>query len=163
MSRFRYKGFSILARPYQVRDSKHWTVDLEIRRFGRRQPFSARARYGTEQEALDRCSGLGRQIIDGRVPGWSVEHLRSGGRRWPMLVRTFTGGFMRPLLIAGIALVGLGAFLLLRGGFTTRQNILEVGDVKISADEKQSVSPWVGGLVVLAGVAVLVAGARKRG
>jgi len=164
MSTSRYKGFSILARPYQLQESRHWTVDLEIRRYGRRQPFSTQTRCGTEQEALAQCSGLGRQIIDGRVPGWSVEHLRSGGWRWRVLVKAFKGGFMRPLVIAGIVLLGLGAFVLIRGGsFTTKRNVLEVGDLKVSASERQSIPPWLGGAVAIAGVALLVAGARKQG
>ena len=163
MSRFRYKGFSILARPYQLQENKNWTVDLEIRRHGRRQPFSAQARCGTEQEALAQCSGLGRQIIDGRVPGWSVDHMRGGSRRWPAFVKAIRGGFMRPLIIAGIVLLGLGAFVLIRGGsFTTKRNVLQVGDLKVSASERQSIPPWVGGAALIAGVAMLIAGARKR-
>jgi hypothetical protein len=163
MSTSRYEGFSILSRPYQVQETKHWTVDLEIQRHGRRQPFSAAARYGTEQEALTQCSGLGRQIIDGQVPGWSVEHRRGGGRRWPALVKAFKGGFMRPLIIAGIVLLGLGAFVLISGGsFTTKRNVLEVGDLKVSASERQSIPPWLGGAAAVAGVVLLVAGARKR-
>ena len=76
MNTITYKGFSILARPYQLFESKRWTVELEIRRNGRRQPFSSVERYRTEQQADARCSGLGQRIIDGRVPGWSVDHLR---------------------------------------------------------------------------------------
>ena len=53
---------------------------------------------------------------------------------------------MRPLSLAGIALICVGAFLLIRGGsFTTRRDVLKVGDVKLTADEKQTIPPWVGG------------------
>lgn len=76
MTTIRYKGFNILALPYQLHDSQRWTVDLEIRRNGRSRPFSLGERYRTEQEADARCAGLGRRIIDGRVPGWSVDNLR---------------------------------------------------------------------------------------
>lgn len=70
---------------------------------------------------------------------------------------------MRPLIIAGIVLLGLGAFVLLRGGsFTSRRDVLKVGDVKITADEQQSIPPWVGGVAVVAGVVLIAAGARKR-
>jgi hypothetical protein len=51
-------------------------VELEIHRHGRRRPFSLAERYRTEQEADERCSSLARRIIDGGVPGWSVEQLR---------------------------------------------------------------------------------------
>jgi hypothetical protein len=71
---------------------------------------------------------------------------------------------MRPLTIIGIIILGLGAFLLIRGAsFGSKKDILEVGDLKISATEKRSVPPWVGGLLVVVGGAVLVAGTRKRG
>jgi hypothetical protein len=70
---------------------------------------------------------------------------------------------MRPLVIAGILLLALGAFVLVRGGsFTTRRDVLKVGDVKITADEQQSVPPWVGGLAILAGLGLIVSGARRR-
>ena len=72
----RYKGFNILVRPYQLYESKRWTVELEIHRHGRRRPFSLAERYRTEQEADERCSSLARGIIDSGVPGWSVEQLR---------------------------------------------------------------------------------------
>jgi hypothetical protein len=70
---------------------------------------------------------------------------------------------MRPLVIAGLVLLGLGVFVLVRGGsFTTRRDVLEVGDVKVTASERQSLPPWVGGVALLAGAGLLVAGARKR-
>jgi hypothetical protein len=70
---------------------------------------------------------------------------------------------LRPLIIAGLVLLGLGAFLLVRGGsFTSRKDVLEVGDVKITANERQSIPPWVGGAALLAGAGLLVAGMRKQ-
>lgn len=69
---------------------------------------------------------------------------------------------MRPMLVAGVLLLVLGAFVLLRGGsFTTRKDVLKVGDVKITADEQQTIPTWVGGLALLAGLGLVVAGAQK--
>lgn len=66
-------------------------------------------------------------------------------------------------LLAGIVLIGLGAFVLLRGAdFTTRRDVVRMGDMKITADEKQSVPPWAAGLAVAGGVVLLATGARKR-
>ena len=76
MTTLRYKGFRILVRPYQLYESQRWTVELEIHRNGRRRPFSVAERYQTEEEASARCSVLAHRIIDGAVPGWSVEQLR---------------------------------------------------------------------------------------
>ena len=70
---------------------------------------------------------------------------------------------MRHLIIVGIVILGLGAFVLLRGAnFTTRRNVLEVGDVKITAHEQQAIPPWVGGAAMVMGVSLIVAGMRKR-
>lgn len=70
---------------------------------------------------------------------------------------------MRPLSLLGIALICVGAFLLIRGGtFTTRKDVLEVGDVKVTADDQQSIPPWVGGVAIIAGVVVVAAGMRRR-
>ena len=84
MTTIRYKGFRILARPYQIYESRRWTADLEIRRKGHGQAFSANERYPSEAEAEAQCSNLGRRIIDGTVPGWSVDRLRCAGR-WAFL------------------------------------------------------------------------------
>lgn len=70
---------------------------------------------------------------------------------------------MRPNLIAGIALVVLSVFLLVRGGsFTTQKDVVKVGDVKLTANEKQSIPPWVAYLGIAAGAGLVLAGARKR-
>ena len=70
---------------------------------------------------------------------------------------------MRPLTIAGIILIAFGAFVLIRGGtFTSRRDVLKVGDVKVTADEQQSIPPWAGWLSIVAGGAMAVAGARRR-
>lgn len=102
MTTLRYKGFDILPRPYQLTDSKLWTIDLEIRRYGARQPFSLDERHQSEEAAAARCSVLGRRIVDGEVPGWSVDHLRA---HKPEL--------RRPLFITGLVILVLGLSLFL--------------------------------------------------
>jgi len=79
MTSTRYKGFSIQTRSYQTHASRQWTVDLEIHRNGRRKAFSLTEHYATERQADERCTSLGRQIIDGRITGWSVDNMRSTG------------------------------------------------------------------------------------
>ncbi len=70
---------------------------------------------------------------------------------------------MRPLSLAGLALILVGAFLLIRGGtFTSRRDVLKVGDVKLTANEQQAIPSWVGGVAILAGAVVLAAGTRRR-
>jgi hypothetical protein len=70
---------------------------------------------------------------------------------------------MRQFLIAGIVIFGLGAFVLLRGAsFTSHRDVLKVGDLQVSAEERQMIPPWVGGAAMVLGVALIVAGARRR-
>jgi len=83
--------------------------------------------------------------------------------RWVPFHRFRLGEFMRPLTIAGILLIAFGAFVLVRGAsFTSRRDVLKVGDVKVTADEQRSIPPWAGWLAVVAGGALAVAGVRRR-
>lgn len=70
---------------------------------------------------------------------------------------------MRPFVLIGIVLIAIGGLLLFRGGtFTTRDKILEVGDVKVTASEEHSVPTWVAGLALVVGLGLVVAGAVQR-
>lgn len=70
---------------------------------------------------------------------------------------------MRPYSIAGIILILFGAFVLVRGGtFTTKRDVLRVGDVKITADDQQRIPSWAGVLGIVAGVALIVAGSSRK-
>lgn len=186
MSTTRYKGFSILTQPYLLHESRRWTADVEIRRAGRSQPIALGERYISEQEAEAHSSSVARLIIDGGLPKWSLDGLRGSTRhRWGALrvvlpswsrrsarrrygtTRELThsgqGWHMKPSLIAGILLLVVGAFILVRGGsFTTRENVLSVGDLQVSAEERQTIPSWVGAGALVAGVVVIVAGMRKR-
>lgn len=163
MATSRYKGFTILARPYQLLASGRWASELTIRRNGRRRRFSGDQRHPTEHEAETQCTDLGRQIIDGAIPGWSVDHLRRTSRRRAALTQTWKGTPVRNYLIAGLVILALGAFVLLRGAsFTTRHDMVSMGDLRITADEQQSIPPWLGGAAVAVGAVLIVAGLRKR-
>ena len=70
---------------------------------------------------------------------------------------------MRQLILAGILILGLGGLLLLRGGSTTiGRDVLKFGEIRITADEQQSVLRWGGAVVMIVGVALIIAGAQKR-
>jgi hypothetical protein len=67
-----------------------------------------------------------------------------------------------PIIIGGL-IIGLGAVVLLRGvNFTSRRDVLKVGDVKVTADEQQSIPPWAGAAAIVAGVAIIVSGKARR-
>ena len=70
---------------------------------------------------------------------------------------------MRLSLIAGVALIAIGAFVLINGGsFTSRRDVIKMGDLKVSAEEQHPIRPWVGGVAILAGVGLLVTGKRRN-
>jgi hypothetical protein len=62
---------------------------------------------------------------------------------------------MRAPMWLGIALIVIGGTVFLRGLGAPRA-ILRVGDVSVSAEERSPVVPWVIGLSILAGAALVV-------
>lgn len=65
----------------------------------------------------------------------------------------------------GIVLIIIGAVLLIWTGFTytKTEKIVDAGPIQISADKEKSVNwpPYAGGIILLAGVVVFVAGKKK--
>ena len=65
----------------------------------------------------------------------------------------------------GIVLIVIGAVMLIWTGFsyTKRENIVDAGPLHISADRQKTVSwpPVLGGVVLVAGIMVLVTGIKK--
>ena len=150
MTTVHYRGFDILARPYQLNDSRLWTIEFEIRHNGGRQPFTLKERYCTEADAERRCTGIGRLIIDGKVPGWSVDHLRAYK---PELTRQL-------FVLSGILIVALGFVLILhRTDLRPWPMARTVGAVDRMGEVGRAM---LGGVVVLAGLGLVVAGGRRR-
>jgi hypothetical protein len=70
---------------------------------------------------------------------------------------------MRWSILGGIALICAGAFVLLRGASFTRQHdVVKVGDVKITANEREAVPTWAGVLGIVVGGGLVLTGVRKR-
>ena len=70
---------------------------------------------------------------------------------------------MRPLSIVGILLLVLGAFSVFRGAsYKSRDEVLRVGDLKASVQEKHAVPTWVGGVAIVAGLVLLAGGMKRR-
>ncbi len=158
-----YKGFNIVAWPYRLHESGCWAADLEISRRDKTHMFGTAGRYRTKQEAEARCAGLGRRIIDGEIPGRSVDRPRSAPRSRLTIRHSSKGVSMRSMIIAGILAAALGGFMLLRGAsLTSRSNIGHMGDTMVMANGQQSVVPWAGGAVLLVGLGLIVVGARRR-
>ena len=71
---------------------------------------------------------------------------------------------MRPLGLAGIALIVIGVVILAMRGisYTKDKETVEVGPIKVSAEEKGFVQPIAGGLAIVIGAALVFAGRGKR-
>jgi uncharacterized membrane protein len=72
---------------------------------------------------------------------------------------------MKPAFLVGILLIVLGGLALAYQGFTYthREKVLDVGPIHATADKQDHVSipPVLGGLVLVAGVVLVVIGAKK--
>lgn len=73
---------------------------------------------------------------------------------------------VKPTSIAGLVLILLGVVALAYQGitYTTRETVLDIGPLTATAERERTfpVPPVVGGAAVLAGVALLVVGARGK-
>ena len=72
---------------------------------------------------------------------------------------------MRPASLVGVLLVVFGLLALVYQGFTytKRETVVDIGPVHATANRQKTVPlpPVVGGLALVGGVVLLVAGARK--
>ena len=73
---------------------------------------------------------------------------------------------MKPIFWVGILLIVLGGLALAYQGFdyTHQENVLALGPIHATAEEQKHVSipPVLGGLVLAAGIALVIVGARKK-
>ena len=70
---------------------------------------------------------------------------------------------MKAMIVLGVVLSALGAFLLIRGAsLTTKRDVLSVGPLEVTAEEQHPVSPWIGGIILVAGVGLVVVGATRK-
>jgi hypothetical protein len=72
---------------------------------------------------------------------------------------------MKPISIAGILLVVLGALALAYQGitYTKREKIVDIGPIHATADTQKTIPlpPILGGIALIGGVVLLVAGAKR--
>jgi uncharacterized membrane protein len=67
------------------------------------------------------------------------------------------------LVFVGILLIALGGYIILQGmSYTSDRSVVRVGDFEASLEEKRAVPAWAGGMVVIAGLALVVMGGRRR-
>ena len=73
---------------------------------------------------------------------------------------------MNGIIIIGILLLVVGAFVLVNQGFsyTDRDKVLDIGPIEAHTESRKTVpvSPVFGGLALVGGIAMVVLGARKK-
>ena len=73
---------------------------------------------------------------------------------------------MKPQALLGIILIVVGVLIFIYQGFsfTHKTNIVKAGPLEINGEKKETVpiSPIIGGVCVVAGVAVFVLGAKNN-
>ena len=73
---------------------------------------------------------------------------------------------MRPIAVVGVVLIVLGLAALLYQGitYTSRETVIDIGPLHATADREKTLPlpPVLGIAAVAGGVALLIAGARKR-
>jgi uncharacterized membrane protein len=71
---------------------------------------------------------------------------------------------MKPLTIAGLVLAVLGAVIVFRGlSYGSQKSVMRMGDVQVSAEERQVVPTWVGAVAIVGGVLLMFGAGRRRG
>jgi uncharacterized membrane protein len=72
---------------------------------------------------------------------------------------------INPLTLVGIALIVLGIVAFAYQGitYTSREKIIDIGPIQATADTQKTIplSPLLGGLVLVGGIALVVVGAKK--
>ena len=70
---------------------------------------------------------------------------------------------MRIRVLIGAVLILAGGYILARGlNYTSKQHVLDIGDVHVTADERRPVPTWAGGLLAIAGLVLVVSGAASQ-
>ena len=63
---------------------------------------------------------------------------------------------MRMLTIVGALVAVFGGYVLARGmTYPAERNVLKMGDMQVTAQTQRSIPPYVGGIAVLAGLALI--------
>jgi hypothetical protein len=70
---------------------------------------------------------------------------------------------MRILQVLGVILIAGGLFILIKGpSYSSDKSLFKIGDVEAKVSQDHAIPPWAGGAALVAGVVLIVAGARKK-
>jgi hypothetical protein len=94
--------------------------------------------------------------------GKNARELCPTGATLPAQAHLRRGFYMRALQILGAILILGGLFVLIKSpSYSSDKSVLKIGDVEAKVSQQHAIPPWVGGAGVVAGVILIVVGARK--
>jgi len=70
---------------------------------------------------------------------------------------------MRIGIVVGVVLMAVGLYVVAgRATYSSKREVLKIGELKASVDEEHSIPKWTGVLAVAVGAVLLFAGARRK-
>ncbi len=70
---------------------------------------------------------------------------------------------MRWSLLLGVALILAGGVVVAKGlNYNSKHDVIDLGQLRVSVDEKKPVPPWIGGVAALAGLVLVFAGGSRK-
>ncbi len=70
---------------------------------------------------------------------------------------------MRVASIVGLLLILAGGWVTINGGsFTTREKVLEIGDVSVTANRERPIPIWAGIAAIMVGGGLVAAGMKRK-
>jgi hypothetical protein len=94
--------------------------------------------------------------------GKNARELCPTGATLPAQAHLRRGFYMRALQILGATLILGGLFVLIKSpSYSSDKSVLKIGDVEAKVSQEHAIPPWLGGAGVVAGVILIVVGARK--
>jgi hypothetical protein len=69
---------------------------------------------------------------------------------------------VRPLTLAGVALVAVGLFVAVRGAsYRTDRSVFKLGEIEAKIEEERAIPAWAGVAGVIGGVLLILADRRR--
>lgn len=66
------------------------------------------------------------------------------------------------VLIGAVLIIG-GGYVLFTGGYiTSRKQVVDFGGLQVTATERNRVEPWIAGLALIAGTALVIGGLTRK-
>lgn len=67
------------------------------------------------------------------------------------------------MVTIGVLLLIGGGFVLVHGGYiTTGREVVDIGGLRVSAEQRSEVEPWMAGLALVVGTALSIGGLTRR-